>query len=539
MPLTRLLPLLLSLLFAGCRRETPQTPVEATVSPAPRTLVSRPETARERLVVHTASELSEADLGAVMHLDLALSAVDGVGFVSEQESADACNGLDLVALATAVPHLRTLRISGCQTAVNAGLGAFSATITSLHLADLTIDALTIAQLSQLRQLRALELTRVERDEHPLRALAQLDLHTLVLTDLKRDSALAELFELWPRSLRSVTLSGAWAGHKAMLALSKAVSVERLELRETRVGNFSLNQVKALPNLRDLSLAGATFNDNSPLYVRDLPISTFHCDCPRLGDAGLRSLRHSEGVRHLDLRQSQVTGAGLLALETLHDLESLVLEGRDIAGDGLAALRTHRKLTRLEVSGTTTDPSLTGLRDLVSLTDLRLGYEKLDDRIAAELVELVDLRSLDLSGTEVSDQTLAAISHLTQLRTLKLHHTRITHRGLAHLAPLHHLEVLELDHTDLLDLGTDVLGNLSNLRVLRLDHTLITDATVHHLRALQRLERLNLSNTVVSSAGVAELIELPALEVLGLQDTRVDLRGSAETEVPAAPPTHPQ
>lgn len=486
------------------------------------TPVATPKTPTEpprELVVHAAEELERHDLSALERLDLALSPADLVGIVAHPDPAKVCHALDLVQVARRTPQLRSLRISGCAAAVHAGIAAFGG-LRELHLADVALDDAMVAALAKLDRLQSWTLTRVEPATEYFRPLAALPLRELTLSDLRKDSGLAALLELWPRTLQEVVLAGPWAGHSAMLALANATAVERLELRETRVGNFSLNQVKSLPRLDRLTLVGNTFNDNSPLYFRELPVTAFTCDCPRMGDAGLRSLRHSRGLRSLRLSQTHITGTGLEHLADLHDLASVVIEGPDVSGAGLQALATHKKLEHLELAGKLEDPRMTGLGQLTTLRTLRLGYPTLDDRVAPQLAELVHLVSLDLAKTRVSDGVMAAVAKMTDLRELKLHHTRITHRGLVHLAPLHNLEVLELDHTDLLDGGTEIFANLSQLRVLRLDHTFITDRTLGHLRALQRLQMLNLSGTVVTEAGLDALADLPALEVLGLEGTRV-------------------
>lgn len=510
---------LLALLVAGCKDE-PAAPPPAEVGvavdvPLPRMVSDDPT----HVVVHHADALEQVDLAQVQALDLAMSPADQVGHLDEIDPETTCARLDLVKLATKTPALRKLRISGCQGAVHAGLGAFGERLTSLELADLALDGVTIGNLVSLRGLHTLVLTRVDAGPDPLLPLRALPLRQLVLRDLQTDSAVALMLDLWPRSLTHVELSGEWAGHKAMLTLAKAEALQILELRDTRVGNFSLNQIKPLLQLREVVFEGSTFNNDSPLYFKDLPVQRFSCTCPRLGDVGLRQLRHTKGIRHLELRDTAVTGPGLEVLGELSRLESLVLLDRDIGEEGLRHLAALSKLTLLELSGPLEDPSMKGLGGLGGLRTLRLSHPAIDDRIAPQLAKLTALEWLDLGGTAITDDGLVGLAALTGLKTLHLHHTRVTNRGLAQLAKLTALEELTLHSTDVVDEGVGHLVGLRQLHTLRLDRTLVTDAAIDTLVQLQGLRRLNLAHTVVSAAGVARLRELPALEVLELEGIR--------------------
>lgn len=514
-------------LVSACARTSDDTGSEATPStsaskaastPAETTVVVARHT--KTLTVHHARELETLDLSGIVELDLALSELDQIGRLGDAEPELACDGLDLAAVTSAAPALERLRISGCAEAIAAGFGSASA-LRELELADLSMTAGVVESLARLSSLRSLTLSRVEADA-PLRPLAALDLERLTLADLTKDSDLAELAGMWPKTLEALSLVGNWAGHDAMLQVAKAARLEVLELQDTRVGNFSLNQIKGLPRLRELVWRGATFNDMSPLYFRDLPIERFVCACPRLGDAGVKALRHSEGIRHVELPQSEITTAGMEFFTKLPHLESLVLLDVDVGPGGFEALSQIPGLKRLELAGTLEHPRLENLGKLAGLRELRLGYPTLDDRAAAEIGKLAALEVLDLGGTRIADVGLEKLEGLTALRVLELHHTRVTNRGLAHLGKLIDLEVLTLDHTDVVDAGVAHLAGLVNLRELRLDATLVTDAAIDALLGLVSLERLDLSDTVVTSEGVRKLRNLPKLRVLGIERTRASV-----------------
>ncbi len=502
---------------------TAETPVAEAPEPEP----ARPAAPVKRLLVLHPGELEGAALSGLVALDLALSPED------RREHPDrlrddlaydqACAALDLTRLAEQAPGLQDLRVSGCQAAVHAGLGAFGS-LVSLELADLVLDGVTMGRLVSLPRLERLTLTRVAAAAEPVTLLARSRISAVVLRELAADSPLAGIAGHVP-TLRALTLEGAWAGHEAMLQVAKAEGLEEVRLLDTRVGNFSLHQLKPLAKLSRLEWRGAGFNDYSPQYVRDLPLAEFTCACPGLGDSGLKALGRQTGLRRLVLPQSRITGVGLAALEKVSGLQELEIQRRDIGPEGLLALSRLPDLRSLTLGlppGTAlVDPAMTHLGELAALQKLVLDIPTLDDRVAGELAGLIGLRELDLGGTRISDVGLKALAEMRGLRELRLHHTRVTHRGLAHLAKLTQLEVLELDHTDVVDGGVAYLKDLTALRVLRLDATLVTDQALAHLAGMTKLEQLNLAGTVVTAEGVTALAKLPALRAVNLAGTRAE------------------
>lgn len=510
------------LLVAACRREAsdPKKAPPARAAAAPTPVVLAPSTdPTGALVVHHGAQLQGLDLSKTEALDLALSPSDQVGVLGELDPDETCDGIDLLALAERTPALTRLRISGCPSSIHAGLSAFGSRLADLTLVDIELDGVTIGNLGQLTGLESLTLRRVKMGSDSLRPLRLVPLDKLVLQDLDKDSDLSTMLDLWPKTLRHVTLEGEWAGHNAMLTLSRADALEVLELRGTRVANFSLNQIKGLEHLRDLTLEGGSFNDNTPILFRGLPIQRFVCTCRRFGDTGIKTLRHSENIRHLELRETQVTGKGLETIGELDELEELVLLDRDIGAEGFSNLAVLPRLRRLALSGPVEDPKLTKIGLLVHLRVLDLDIPDIVDEAADELNKLTELTSLDLSDTKLSDTGLAQLSTLTQLEALYLDGTRVTRKGLEAVAKLDKLRVLSLDRTDVVDAGVEALAGHPALQELRLDGTLVTDKTIDTLLSMPQLRRVSLAKTVVSHAGVAKLREHPQSVALNIDGIR--------------------
>lgn len=513
----------------GCGGPPPTPKPEVGVPTPPPPVIAAPEPERvppppEKLVVSHPRELAEVDLSRLVSLDLALSPEDRRERASQlRDDLDydhACAELDLTRLAERTPALRTLRISGCLDAVHAGLGALIG-VESLALADLTLDGVVMGRIASLPRLRHLTLARVAQGAEPVALLARARLESLVLRDLATDSGLAALAGD-VAGLQTLTLEGSWAGHDALLEVADGVALKEVKLLDTRAGNFSLHQLKPLTGLSRLTLRGSGFNDYSPLYVRDLPLTEFTCACPNLGDKGLRALGRQVGLRRLVLPQSRISGAGLEELAKL-GLQSIEIRGRDLGPDGLLALSRLPDLRTLVLGLapplTLADPTMQHLGELAGLRTLVLDIPSLGDRVADELGELIGLVELDLGATQISDAGLRALAGMHGLKVLRLHHTKVTHRGLANLAALTQLEVLELDHTDVVDGGVASLKDLTSLRVLRLDATLITDQSLQYLRGMTKLEQLNLADTVVTADGAATLLSLPSLRSVNLARTR--------------------
>jgi hypothetical protein len=556
------LALALALAVGACRRGSPprEERDEASVSAATQELerapISTEPLARspQRLVVADASQLADLDLARVEDLDLALSELDAYerplperepqpepepepepkpepefDWGVEPNAADGvapepgkarCNGLDLHEIAERAPRLSSLRISGCQAAVDAGLSAFGERLRTLELVDLELGPVAVARLSQLHGLESLILTRVHAEPDALKPLGRrISPQSLSLRELRKDSPVAELFGILP-NVREIRIVGPWATHATMIQVGKARKLEQLAVIDTEIGNYSLHQIKPLDQLRRIEWAGPGFNDASPLFIKDLPIEALVCNCPRFGDRGLHQLYLLGGLRTLALERSSASSAGLANPVSLQKLEDVTLRYIDLDGDAFAALAGLPALERLVLGpAKLLDPKAPGLGELTALRTLVIELDGFADAAAPQLATLVALEHLDLGETGISDAGLEHLAPLTRMVKLELHHTRVTKHGLAHLAGMRSLEVLELDHTDVVDEGVAHLATLTSLRELRLDRTLITDAALPHLTKLESLVRLNLADTVVTSSGVAVLAKLERLEAVNLAGTR--------------------
>ena len=135
--------------------------------------------------------------------------------------------------------------------------------------------------------------------------------------------------------------------------------------------------------------------------------------------------------------------------------------------------------------------------------------------------------VDLNDTQATDETLSHLRWLTTLEELRLDNTHVTDVGVSNLAGLKRLRVLWLDNTPTTDAGASHLAGLSELRELSLTNTRVTDSGLAHLEGLVRLQWLFMNNTAVSDAGLPRLRGMTEMQGLWLYETGVTARGASE------------
>ncbi|HEX3090990.1 MAG TPA: leucine-rich repeat domain-containing protein [Candidatus Angelobacter sp.] len=223
-----------------------------------------------------------------------------------------------------------------------------------------------------------------------------------------------------------------------------------------------------------------------------------------------------------------------SLEALQRIPKKLSISLDTIDPTISEWRVLKNLTAIEIgygvlSARTTVTDLKPLKELNSLTTLKLGYTKVSDLVplarlknlntliltytkvsdVEPLKELKNLTTLDLSGTVVSD--LEPLKDLRNLSKLNLVDTRV--RDLRPLKEMENLKELYLG-TEVSDLGP--LRNLKDLTKLGLSYTQVSD--LEPLSGLKNLKYLALENTRVSD--VRPLQNLKNLTTLYLGYTQV-------------------
>lgn len=220
---------------------------------------------------------------------------------------------------------------------------------------------------------------------------------------------------------------------------------------------SLEQLRRLPNLSDLSVFGCLLSSLTPIA----------------------------------------------ALTNLHSLECSVTDVSD-----LAPLASLANLQSLACLGTKVN-DLAPLASLAKLQSLDCSWGDVND--LAPLACLINLQSLDCMGTDVSD--LAPLVFLAGLQSLFCSETQVS--DLAPLASLANLQRLNCSYTQVRDLAP--LASLANLQWLLCSKTQVSDLAP--LAFLANLQRLDCSYTQVGD--LAPFARLEELRTLNLSGCRLD------------------
>ena len=223
---------------------------------------------------------------------------------------------------------------------------------------------------------------------------------------------------------------------------------------------------------------------------------------------LRALSVFDELKNLNLRDMQVTDAGLVHLKTLKRLTALSLSFTQVTDAGLVHLKGMTNLQMLDLYETEiTDAGMVHLKGMTKLYSLNLSRTQITDAGMVHVKEMTRLRSLNLGGTKITGSGLVHLKNMTELTILSLGGSQITDAGMVHLKMLKglaNLRFLWIPYTKVTDAGLVHLKELTNPRSLTLDGTKITNTGLVQLKKMANLKSLSLGGTEVTDAGIAEL-----------------------------------
>ncbi|MGB1699974.1 MAG: hypothetical protein ACPHRO_08480, partial [Nannocystaceae bacterium] len=301
------------------------------------------------LTVSNPEALRGVDLRSVTRLELALHPNDtatrlAAGLPAPPEHA--CAGLDLWKLAERSPALTHLSISGCGDQLRAGFGPLKDRIQTLRISDLQVDPVLAGRLAEIHSLETLSLSRftVENPTAVSLALAPASLSRIILQEAPAHAL--QIFRAVSRNVHTLRLEGPWVTPDTLRELSILQRVRTLTMIGTGITNAGLTHVQRLTSLTTIEFEEESINDLSPLYLRDLPLTSLACRCDRLGDTGARHLTRLSSLHQLTLESSRLSSDGvqlLAKLTSLHDLTLIVDALSDAAVTQLATLPALEKL----------------------------------------------------------------------------------------------------------------------------------------------------------------------------------------------------
>ena len=129
-------------------------------------------------------------------------------------------------------------------------------------------------------------------------------------------------------------------------------VVAVDLRESRDADVGLVNVKELPRLDWLFVAGSKATDAGLVNIQGLTqLQTLSLMNTQVTDAGLVDLKTLTGLRRVNLVATKVTDAGLECLKGLNQLQLLILAETNVTDAGLENLKGLTRLQKLDLRDT--------------------------------------------------------------------------------------------------------------------------------------------------------------------------------------------
>lgn len=268
---------------------------------------------------------------------------------------------------------------------------------------------------------------------------------------------------------AVNLRSSWITDADLLGLAAMTDVRELNLSHTRITDIGFQRLKTLKKITRVNL-----------YYAE-----------QIGDGALAAMRDWKELRHVNLRGTQVTDAGLVHLAGL-PIESIDVGFSLFTDGGFDQLVAMPALKQIAVGGNkVTDAGLNSLRLMPNLNELDVsGVQRTDS---------------GLWSATVTDRALDTIGLLTGLQSLNVHGAKFTDLGFAKLGRLKELRKVDLGETQLSAKALSTLANFEKLQTLSLSKAArVDDDAIPALSQLKALQWVDLSGTAVTADGVQRL-----------------------------------
>lgn len=251
------------------------------------------------------------------------------------------------------------------------------------------------------------------------------------------------------------LSASWATDADLARLARQTTLRRLDLSHTKITDLGLENLKALPHVRELSLYYAEYVTEDGLahlrHWKELEILNLRGT--RVTSKVFAHLAQMTGLRELDLGFTQIDDEGFEHLASLPKLEKLGIGGNRLTGSALPLLKLIPTLVDLDAGG-------------IQRVDSGLWGLPLSEQNLQRLGELKQLRRLNLNGATLNDRGTDRPGHPDAERKQL--------RDLSALSSLVNLEYLDLTRLPASAEALATLGRLPKLRELRLGMSPVTE-----------------------------------------------------------------
>jgi len=296
-------------------------------------------------------------------------------------------------------------------------------IIQLDVSDCDDPNLYLAQVERLPHLSTLTVGGSEFTDNHLQRLRELD--SLRVLALDSTSVSDEAIALLKPQLPSLTV------HRSYRRTLE--TIEKLGGKVTDYPSDGGSKTATLSILgpghfrlaRRVDLSGLYLEEDSLRPIADLPrLETLHLGY-NIEDRAATLLVSLANLRHLYLKDTQITDDGLAPLASLTRLRLLSL-GRNISDDGLAQIAAMKSLVYVDLEATqVTDGGLKHLAALPNLEKLNLSGRPISDDGLRQLQGITTLNELHLRGCkEITDDGFLSMREMENLKSVDLRRTNI-------------------------------------------------------------------------------------------------------------------
>ena len=249
--------------------------------------------------------------------------------------------------------------------------------------------------------------------------------------------------------------------------------------DVELTDASVEALAGCENLTKIWMASGVISANQ-LAILSRAKSIQHLNlCDRsASDACLQQLHRFPNLRSLSIDSTLTTDIGFQAIAEVSSLESLVARSiPNVTNQGVTPLHRLTRLKKLHIpyssgSNQLTEACLPDILKIRSLEDLHLSFYKtrvpFEPGHYAQFESLSHLKKLSLRHSNIQDEALSSIGKLVQLEELSLGWTDITDEGIVHLKSLRELRVLNTFGTSITHEGITKLEALPSLESISFD-----------------------------------------------------------------------
>ena len=357
----------------------------------------------------------------------------------------------------------------------------------------------------------------------LKELRRLSLEScLKVTGLQHIMCLSNLRELNLGCCHAVT-------DRDAECISILVNLEKLVVKNTKIGDTGILALRSLTRLTLLSVSGLSVNDSALATavftmkcLREFDASRCFSVGPRvlLSLANMHAGSKNYSLEKLNLPYTAVNDQALdHAMPSFVALKSLHLESCNVSSAGMASLGQLLQLEELNLADTRIcNIALKDLEYLRRLEKLDISFTMADDYGLYYVAKVQSLKHLNLESGTFTDTGISHIARIEGLETLDLFGSRITDKSCAIIARMKALKSLDVSTGEISSYGVNALTRLKELVQLSLAHNhRISDASIPSLLSMKQLRSLNLSQCRMSNAALSSLGALRNLKILCVAD----------------------